>query len=88
MKYIYIYYLQTIQGKDGELPMDLFGRKARNENAYLKKLLLCDKEALKKAKNLLQIQEHKIYKLEQEVQFLKMINEQATIDYPNSRKEN
>lgn len=68
--------------------MDLFGRKARIENAYLMKILLRDKEALKKAKNLLQIQEHKIYKLEQEVQFLKMINEQQTLDYPNSRKEN
>ena len=68
--------------------MDLFGRKARNENAYLIQLVLRDKEALKKAKNLLQIQEHKIYKLEQEVQFLKMINEQQTLDYPNSRKEN
>jgi hypothetical protein len=70
------------------MPMDLFGRKARNENAYLLQLILRDKEALKKAKNLLQIQEHKIYKLEQEVQFLKMINEQQTLDYPNSRKEN
>ena len=70
------------------MPMDLFGRKARNENAYLIQLVLRDKEALKKAKNLLQIQEHKIYKLEQEVQFLKMINEQQTLDYPNSRKEN
>ncbi len=68
--------------------MDLFGRKARNENAYLKQVLLRDREALMKAKNLLQIQEHKIYKLEQEVQFLKMISEQQTIDYPNSRKEN
>lgn len=70
------------------MPMDLFGRKARNENAYLLQVILQDKEALKKAKNLLQIQEHKIYKLEQEVQFLKMINEQQTLDYPNSRKEN
>lgn len=69
-------------------PMDLFGRKARNENAYLLQVILRNKEALKKAKNLLQIQEHKIYKLEQEVQFLKMINEQQTLDYPNSRKEN
>ena len=68
--------------------MDLFGVKARNENAYLLQVILRDKEALKKAKNLLQIQEHKIYKLEQEVQFLKMINEQQTLDYPNSRKEN
>lgn len=67
--------------------MDLFGRKARNENAYLLQVILRDKEALKKAKNLIQIQEHKIYKLEQEVQFLKMINEQQTLDYPNSRKE-
>lgn len=70
------------------MPMDLFGFKARNENAYLKQVLLRDREALMKAKNLLQIQEHKIYKLEQEVQFLKMINEQQTLDYPNSRKEN
>lgn len=68
--------------------MDLFGVKARSENAYLKQVILRDKEALKKAKNLVHIQEHKIYKLEQEVQFLKMINEQATLDYPNSRKEN
>ena len=67
--------------------MDLFGVKARSENAYLKQVILRDKEALIKAKNLLQIQEHKIYKLEQEVQFLKMINEQQTLDYPNSRKE-
>ena len=70
------------------MPMDLFGRKARNENVYLKQLLLRDKELMMKSKNLLQIQEHKIYKLEQEVQFLKMINEQQTLDYPNSRKEN
>lgn len=70
------------------MPMDLFGRKARSENAYLKQLLLRDKELMMKSKNLLQIQEHKIYKLEQEVQFLKMINEQQTLDYPNSRKEN
>lgn len=70
------------------MPMDLFGRKARNENAYLKQVLLRDREALMKAKNLVRIQEHKIYKLEQEVQFLKMINEQQTLDYPNSRKEN
>lgn len=70
------------------MPMDLFGSKARNENDYLKQVLLRDREALMKAKNLLQIQEHKIYKLEQEVQFLKMISEQQTLDYPNSRKEN
>lgn len=70
------------------MPMDLFGSKARNENAYLKQVLLRDREALMKAKNLIQIQEHKIYKLEQEVQFLKMISEQQTLDYPNSRKEN
>ena len=70
------------------MPMDLFGSKARSENAYLKQLLLRDKELMMKSKNLLQIQEHKIYKLEQEVQFLKMINEQQTLDYPNSRKEN
>ena len=70
------------------MPMDLFGRKARNENDYLLQVILRDKEALKKAKNLLQIQEHKIYKLEQEVQFLKMISKQQTLDYPNSRKEN
>lgn len=68
--------------------MDLFGRKARNENAYLKQVLLRDREALMKAKNLLQTQEHEIYKLKQEFQFLKKINEQQILDYPNSRKEN
>jgi hypothetical protein len=65
--------------------MDIFGLKARKENEYLAKCLMKDKEALYKAKNLIQLQEHKIYKLEQEIDYLKMINNMK-VDYPNSKK--
>jgi len=65
--------------------MDIFGFKARKENEYLTKCLMKDKEALYKAKNLIQLQEHKIYKLEQEIDYLKMINNMK-VDYPNSKK--
>lgn len=66
--------------------MDIFGFKARKQNEHLAKCLIKDKEIIYKAKNLIQLQEHKIYQLEQEVKFLKMINEHNNIDYPNSKK--
>lgn len=66
--------------------MDIFGFKARKQNEHLAKCLIKDKEIIYKAKNLIQLQEHKIYGLEQEVKFLKMINEHNNIDYPNSKK--
>lgn len=65
--------------------MDIFGSKARKQNAYLAECLIKDKEELYKAKNLIQFQEHKIYKLEQEVNYLKTINN-MNVDYPNSKK--
>lgn len=66
--------------------MDIFGFKARKQNAYLAEFLIKDKEELYKAKNLIQLQEHKIYQLEQEVNYLKMINNMNSVDYPNSKK--
>lgn len=66
--------------------MDIFGFKARKQNAYLAECLIKDKEALYKAKNLIQLQEHKIYQLEQEINYLKMINNMNSVDYPNSKK--
>lgn len=64
--------------------MDLFGRKARAENMRLYKELISCKDTMKRAKELIQMQENKIFKLEQEIKFLKMCE---TLDFPNTRKE-
>lgn len=66
--------------------MDIFGFKARKQNEHLARCLIKDKEIIYKAERLIQLQDQKIYKLEQEVKFLKMINAHNNIDYPNSKK--
>lgn len=67
--------------------MDIFGIKARRQNAYLAEVMLRDKELLVDARRVIQLQANQIYQLEQEISYLKMING-MNIDYPNSTKEN
>ena len=64
--------------------MDVFGRKAREENQRLYKELISCKDTMKRAKDLIQLQQNKIFKLEQEIKFLKMCD---NLDFPNTRKE-
>ena len=64
--------------------MDLFGRKARIENQYLYKELAKCKDTMRNANYLIKLQESKIFKLEQEIKYLKMCD---TLDFPNTRKE-
>lgn len=66
--------------------MDIFGIKARRQNAYLAEVMLRDKELLVDARRVIQLQANQIYQLEQEISYLKMING-MNIDYPNSTKE-
>ena len=66
--------------------MDIFGIKARKQNAYLAEVMLRDKELLVDARRVIQLQANQIYQLEQEISYLKMING-MNIDYPNSTKE-
>ena len=68
--------------------MDIFGIKARRQNAYLAEVMLRDKELLVDARRVIQLQANQIYQLEQEISYLKMINNMQDIDYPNSTKEN
>ena len=67
--------------------MDIFGIKARKQNAYYMKVMLRDKELLVDARQVIQLQANQIYQLEQEISYLKMINGMKELDYPNSTKE-
>lgn len=68
--------------------MDIFGIKARKQNAYFAEVMLRDKELLVDARRVIQLQANQIYQLEQEISYLKMINGMTDVDYPNSTKEN
>ena len=67
--------------------MDIFGIKARKQNAYFAEVMLRDKELLVDARRVIQLQANQIYQLEQEISYLKMINGMKDLDYPNSTKE-